>query len=73
MEPYDTWSPVTGFFHLVYYFKADPCSSMLSILHSFSWLYNISFGEGNGNPLQYSCLENPMDRRDLYAAVHRVR
>ena len=22
----------------------------------------ISFGEGNGNPLQYSCLENPMDR-----------
>ena len=24
-------------------------------------LYNV-FGEGNGNPLQYSCLENPMDR-----------
>ena len=23
----------------------------------------ISPGEGNGNPLQYSCLENPMDRR----------
>ena len=22
-----------------------------------------SSGEGNGNPLQYSCLENPMDRR----------
>jgi len=22
----------------------------------------ISSGEGNGNPLQYSCLENPMDR-----------
>ena len=22
----------------------------------------ISFGEGNGNPLQYSCLANPMDR-----------
>ena len=21
-----------------------------------------SFGEGNGNPVQYSCLENPMDR-----------
>ena len=26
---------------------------------------------GNGNPLQYSCLENPMDR-DRQAAVHRV-
>ena len=22
-------------------------------------------GEGNGNPLQYSCLENPMDKRSL--------
>ena len=27
---------------------------------------------GNGNPLQYSCLENPMDRGALQAAVHRV-
>ena len=25
----------------------------------------ISPGEGNGYPLQYSCLENPMDRRNL--------
>ena len=25
-----------------------------------------SFGEGNGNPLQYYCLENPMDRTDLW-------
>ena len=23
--------------------------------------YSVSFGEGNGTPLQYSCLENPMD------------
>ena len=29
-------------------------------------------GEGNGNPLQYSCLGNPMDRRAWRAAVHRV-
>ena len=29
-------------------------------------------GEGNGNPLQYSCLENPMDGRDWEAAVHGV-
>ena len=27
-------------------------------------------GEGNGNPLQYSCLENPMDRRAWWATVH---
>ena len=31
-----------------------------------------SSGGGNGNPLQYSCLENPMDREALWARVHRV-
>ena len=29
-------------------------------------------GEGNGNSLQYSCLENPKDRGALWATVHRV-
>ena len=33
-------------------------------------------GEGNGNPLQYSCVENPMDRgawRAIVTGSHRVR
>ena len=29
-----------------------------------------SSGEGNGNPLQYSCLENPMDREAWRVTVH---
>ena len=29
-------------------------------------------GEGNGNPLQYSCLENPTDRGAWWATVHGV-
>ena len=29
-------------------------------------------GEGNGNPLQYSCLENPMDQGAWWATVHGV-
>ena len=29
-------------------------------------------GEENGNPLQFSCLENPMDRVAWWATVHRV-
>ena len=29
-------------------------------------------GKGNGNPLQYSCLENPMDRGAWGATVHGV-
>ena len=32
----------------------------------------ISLGEGNGNPLQYSCLENPMDRAAWQATVHGI-
>ena len=31
-----------------------------------------STGEGNGNPLQYSCLENSMDRGAWKAIVHGV-
>jgi len=29
-------------------------------------------GEGHGNPLQYSCLENPMDRGAWWTIVHMV-
>ena len=35
-------------------------------------MYLCNFGEGNGTPLQYSCLENPMDGRAWWAAVHGV-
>ena len=32
----------------------------------------ISPGEGNDNPLQYSCLENPMDRGGWWVTIHGV-
>ena len=35
-------------------------------------MYVVQNGEGNGNPLQYSCLENPMDRGAWWATVHGV-
>ena len=49
------------------------CLDFLSGSHGKATVYNVgdldlipgsgrSPGEGNGNPLQYSCLENPMDR-----------
>ena len=44
---------------------------MLSFKPAFS-LSSFTFGEGNGTPLQYSCLENPMDRGAWWAAVHGV-
>ena len=31
-----------------------------------------SHGVGNGNPLQYSCMENPMDRGAWWAAFHGI-
>ena len=42
-----------------------PLSTAFTVSHRF-------WGEGNGIPLQYSCLENPMDRGAWKAAVHGV-
>ena len=48
------------------YIKAVYCHpAYLTYMQSIS-------GEGNGNPLQYSCLENTMDRGAWWAAVYRV-
>ena len=38
----------------------------------FNMLSRLVIGEGNGTPLQYSCLENPMDGGAWWAAVHGV-
>ena len=46
-----------------------PVPFSLSLLLVFPIL---SIGEGNGTPLQYSCLENPMDGGACWAAVHGV-
>ena len=35
-------------------------------------LQRVGHDLGNGNPLQYSCLENSMDRRAWWTTVHRV-
>ena len=40
--------------------------------HGFNPWVGISHGVGNGNPLQYSCLENSMDRGMWRATVHEV-
>ena len=49
--------------------KASACNA--GDLGSISGLGR-SPGEGNDNPLQYSCLENPMDRGTWWAAIHGV-
>ena len=41
-------------------------------LYAFLFLQWQNKKEGNGTPLQYSCLENPMDKGAWWAAVHGV-
>ena len=41
-------------------------------MNSISGIFLPNNGKGNGNPLQYSCLENPVDRGAWWAAVHGV-
>ena len=41
-------------------------------LKGFKQRYDVMIREGNGTPLQYSCLENPMDGGAWWAAVHGV-
>ena len=53
--------PATDLFYLVYYLSGPPLLSQVVWLISFLRLNSIQFGEGNGTPLQYSCLENTMD------------
>ena len=54
----------------LYLFFSHPTEAT-SFLNFCIYLY-INNREGNGNPLQYSCLENPMDRGAWWAAVHGV-
>ena len=55
----DSWDPMD-------------CSLTGFSIHRISQASTLGFGEGNGNPPQYSCPENPMDGGAWQAAVHGV-
>jgi len=44
----------------------------ICITESLCHILETNNGDENGNPLQYSCLENPVDRGAWWAAVHGV-
>ena len=55
------------------YHSATSGKDTLTIANYTEFIANrVGFGEGNGTPLQYSCLENPMDGGAQQAAVHGV-
>ena len=53
-------------------FFLSSVQSSHSVMSSSLPPHGLTVGEGNGTPLQYSCLENPMDRGAWWAAVHGV-
>ena len=59
--------------------SSDVSFKVHQVIHQVMYQDDVSFKVGisnpeggNGNPLQYSCLENPMDRGAWWATVHRV-
>ena len=52
--------------------KQDQELTMAQTMNSLLPTSDFNFGEGNGNPLQCSCLENPMDGEAWWAAAHGV-
>ena len=65
LRPWDFPGKNTG---VGYHFRLQEIFPLLNACLSN---FNLSRG-GNGTPLQYSCLENPMDRGAWWAAVHGV-
>ena len=54
------------------FFNTVPPEKPLSLIFRICHILESNSGEGNGNPLQYSCLENPMNGGAWQAAAHGV-
>ena len=63
------WVPTIHFYQQINILSLSNCS----YFHIFPLFWFDQPWEGNGTPLQYSCLESPMDRGAWWAAVHGVR
>ena len=55
-----------------YFLRASLVAHMAKNLPAMCETWRRSLGEGNVNPLQYSCLENRMDRGAWWATIQRV-
>ena len=64
------FSGKSGLHYLLICYKS--ISNLLVALLSYLEMLTKEVGEGNGTPLQYSCLENPMDGGARWASVHRI-
>ena len=64
---FNIWTSKNYFIHIHIYVHIYMC------VYIYIYLYVCLYmEEGNGNPLQYSCLENPLNRGAWWATVHRI-
>ena len=54
------------------FLKINGFSLHLAFIPKYMTILRLISGEGNGNPLQCSCLENPRDRGAWWAAIYGV-
>ena len=66
--------PGTKLVYSLSWFLSNILLEILANANACKYMYILTYiyGEGNGNPLQYSCLENLMGRGTRWAAVHGV-
>ena len=62
----------TAFSDLHVYYIIPQLTVFLKATIFIYFCFKVLLGEGNGTPLQYSCLENPMDGGAWWAAVYGV-
>ena len=65
-------SPMNDWFLFILLFVSQNSNEGVQKERNSKQHSSCGFGEGNGTPLQYSCLENPMDGGAWWAAVHGV-
>ena len=65
MISYDICLSLSDLLHLVWSPLGSSVLLQIALFASFLWMSSIAFGEGNGNPLQYSCLGNPMNSQSM--------
>ena len=70
LDPSGTEDPKSGV--VAHMLMTENICITFKVDFSVRWCVWLVLGEGTGNPYQYSCLENPLDREAWPATVHRI-
>ena len=74
LSPWNSGKSTGVGWHFLLHQNTDAACILCLKLKYLFWLWLLyQCGEGNGNPFQYSCLENPVDRKAWWATIYGVR